>query len=47
MSSKGGETMTYLRKHIPLSRMVMIMAVVALVTGTVFVVQGVTKAEWM
>ena len=39
--------MAYLSKHLPLSRIVMIVAVAALVMGIVFVVQGVTKAEWM
>ena len=39
--------MAYLSRYLPLSRIVMIVAVAALVMGIVFVVQGVTKAEWM
>ncbi|MCJ7523354.1 MAG: hypothetical protein MUP21_14215 [Dehalococcoidia bacterium] len=39
--------MNIVKRYLPLSRIVMILAVSALVIGTVFVVQGVTKAEWM
>ena len=39
--------MAHLSRYMPLSRIVMIMAVVTLVIGIVFIVQGVTKAEWM
>jgi len=39
--------MARLSRYLPLSRIVMIMAVVALVIGIVFLVQGVTKADWM
>ena len=39
--------MKHLSRYLPLSRIVMIVAVAALVIGIVFVVQGVTKAEWM
>jgi hypothetical protein len=47
MSNKGGKKMARIRKYMPLSRIVLIMAVVALVMGIVFIVQGVTKADWM
>jgi len=36
-----------LSKYMPLSRIVMIMAVAALVIGIVFVYQGVSKANWI
>jgi len=36
-----------LGKIMPLSKIVMIMAVAAMVIGIVFVVQGVTKADWI
>jgi len=39
--------MARLSRYLPLSRIVLIMAVVTLVIGIVFIVQGVTKAEWM
>lgn len=39
--------MSSLGRYLPLSRIVMIVAVAALVMGIVFVVQGVSKAEWM
>jgi len=39
--------MASLRRYLPLSRIVMIVAVAALVMGVVFIVQGVTKANWM
>jgi len=43
---KGGN-MAHIGRYLPLTRIIMIMAVAALVIGVVFVVQGVTKAEWM
>lgn len=39
--------MTRIGRYMPLSRIVMIMAVVALVMGIVFIVQGVSKVDWM
>jgi hypothetical protein len=43
----GREKMGYVKRYMPLSRIVMIMAVAALVMGSVFIYQGVTKADWM
>ncbi len=39
--------MGYIKRYMPLSRIVMIMAVAVLVMGSVFIYQGVTKADWM
>ena len=39
--------MTRIRQYSPLSMVVMIVALVAIVMGTFFIVQGVTKADWM
>ena len=39
--------MTRIRRYSPLSMVVMIVALVAVVMGTFFIVQGVTKADWM
>ncbi|UCC59512.1 MAG: hypothetical protein JSV02_07080 [Dehalococcoidia bacterium] len=39
--------MGYIKQYMPLSRIVMIMAVAVLVMGSVFIYQGVTKADWM
>ena len=39
--------MELLRRYLPLSRIIMIIAVAALVMGSVFIFQGVTKANWM
>ncbi len=39
--------MTQIRRFLPLSRVVTIFAVAALVLGIVFVVQGTTKAGWI
>ena len=39
--------MTRIRQYSPISMVVMIVAVIALVMGIFFVVQGVTKADWM
>jgi hypothetical protein len=39
--------MTRIKQYSPLSMIVMIVAVVALVMGIFFIVQGITKANWM
>ncbi|UCG84156.1 MAG: hypothetical protein JSW38_04895 [Dehalococcoidia bacterium] len=39
--------MRLIKRYMPLSRIIMIMAVASLVMGVVFIVQGVTKADWM
>ena len=39
--------MTRINQYSPLSMIVMIVAVIALVMGIFFIVQGVTKADWM
>ena len=39
--------MGLIKRYMPLTRIIMIMAVASLVMGVVFIAQGVTKADWM
>ena len=39
--------MSYVRRYMPLTRVIMIMAVAVFVIGIVFVAQGAVKADWM